>query len=68
MAELPSFSPPASEGKIEYRTYFCPPTGQYDRGQTSKLVPDTYTGCCDYQSVVITVLCDPSVITKSSVL
>ena len=65
MAELPSFSPPASESTLQYRT--SPPlTGPYEaKAQSCSRV---HIVICDYRSLVISVLCNSCVITKSLVL
>ena len=62
MAELPSFSPPASESTLQYRTS---PLRQAHMRPKLKAAP---VHNCDYRSLVISVLCNPCVITKSLVL
>ena len=61
MAELPPFSPPASGSTMKYRTS---PLRQAHMRPKLKAAPVT----CDFQSLVISVLRNPYVITKLLVL
>ena len=64
MADLPSLSPPASESTLQYTQ--STPTGPYEaKAQSCSLV---HIVNFDYQSLVISVLCNPRVITKFLVL
>ena len=65
MAELPSFSPPASESTLQYRTS---PPRQARMRPKAQSCSRVHIVNGNYRSLVISVLCNSCVITKSLVL